>query len=77
MRPGLWARAGQTGVVCGLDWAALRALIPPASDVERVLALAAALEDGMLEGAAEAARDEAVRARARDELEGRPLPTDQ
>lgn len=73
MRPGLWVRAGQTGVICGLDWGALRSLISSSADVERVLALAAALEEGMLEGSAEAAKDEEARARAREEID-KPLP---
>lgn len=73
MRPGLWVRVGQTGVICGLDWGALRSLISPVCDIERVLALAAALEEGMLEGSADTARDEAARAQAREEID-KPLP---
>ena len=69
MRPGLWARAGMAGEITGLDWGALRALIPPAADVDRVVALAGLFEDGLLRGRNIAAeRDKALEA-AREEWE--------
>lgn len=74
MRPGLWVRAGQTGVICGLDWTAVRSLVPPGSDVERVLALAGAIEEGMLQGTGETAKDDAARAKAREEMEALTPP---
>jgi len=52
-RPGLWKRAGQMGVVAGLDWPAFLALIPPGCRRESVIALARPYEAGLIEGGME------------------------
>jgi hypothetical protein len=74
MRPGLWARAGMGGEITGLDWAALRALIPPTADVERVLGLMALFEDGLLEGRRQVAEQDEAAATAREEMESVKAP---
>jgi len=58
-RPGLWRRAGQSGLACGLDWGQAAALIPAGVDREKVLALMREYESGLLEGAAETAKRQA------------------
>ncbi|WP_433934421.1 hypothetical protein [Brevundimonas diminuta] len=62
-RPGLWRRAGQSGVPCGLDWGQVEALIPAGTDRDRVLALCRSYETGLMEGAAETARRHAKAAK--------------
>lgn len=52
-RPGLWKRAGQMGVVSGLDWPAFKDLLPEGCNRERVLALARPFEAGLIEGGME------------------------
>lgn len=52
-RPGLWKRAGQMGVVAGLDWTAFKDLLPEGCRRERVLALARPFEAGLIEGGME------------------------
>lgn len=58
-RPGIWRRAGQAGVPCGLDWGQASGLIPAGADRDRVLALLETYETGLLEGSAETARRQA------------------
>ncbi|NBB65301.1 hypothetical protein GVN18_39240 [Pseudomonas sp. ODNR1LW] len=58
-RPGLWRRAGQAGVPCGIDWGQAVALIPAGADRDRILALLRSYEGGLIEGAAETAKRQA------------------
>lgn len=69
MRPGLWLRAGEAAVIVGLNWTGLLGLIPPACDRERVVALLAQYEAGLVEGAAESARHAQEQAKLRAEVE--------
>lgn len=59
-RPGVWRRAGQAGVPCGIDWAQAAALIPTGADREKILALLRSYEGGLIEGAAETAKRQAM-----------------
>lgn len=58
-RPGVWRRAGQAGVPCGIDWAAAAALIPEGADRARIMILLRSYEGGLIEGAAETAKRQA------------------
>lgn len=64
-RPGVWRRAGQAGVPCGLDWAQATALIPPHADRAAVVEALRHFETGLVEGAAETAKRQADEARRR------------
>lgn len=66
MTAGLWARAGQTGSLVGLNWDAVTKLMPKGLDKDRVIYLLRCWEGGMIEGAvanekAAADRREALR----------------
>lgn len=48
----MWVRAGQIGIIAGLDWAGIMSVIPATADREKVEHLIKAYERGLVSGSA-------------------------